>query len=123
MHSEPLGTGASCTGATLDPSAPYVPVAGPAAAERAQVPNLPPGSFNVDWLRSCADGAAAAIEGMPCKPEGTEDFYSSAPRSSHPGGVIAAHVDGSVTFLADNIQAQALALAVCIDDGQVGENP
>jgi prepilin-type N-terminal cleavage/methylation domain-containing protein len=118
MHSEPLGIGASCTGATLDSGAPYIPVAGQSAAERAQAPNLPAGSFNADWIYTCTGEAkaAASIEGMPCTQVGSDDFLSVAPRSLHPGGVMASRLDGSVAFMADNIQPQTLALMICIND-------
>ncbi len=124
MHSEPLGINSSCTSATLDPGAPYIPVATVAAGERAQVPNLGAGRFNADWIRNCPDDAkaASALEGMPCSPVGSDNFESAAPRSSHTGGVIATHVDGSVTFLADEINPQTLALMVCVDDGTVNSN-
>jgi hypothetical protein len=124
MHSEPLGIGSSCTFATPDPSAPYIPVEGQAAHDRAQVPNLRPGNFNADWLRVCNGEAktASAIEGMPCEEEGGSNFYAAAPRSLHPGGVIACHVDGSVTWLSDDIQAQTLARRVCINDGGTTNN-
>ncbi|HEX6963173.1 MAG TPA: DUF1559 domain-containing protein [Lacipirellula sp.] len=121
MHSEPLGIGASCTAAMLDPSAPYIPVAGQNAGERAQVPNLPPGNFNSDWINNCAGDAktASALEGMPCEQVGGDNFFSAAPRSLHPSGVIATHLDGSVTWIADDVNPQAFALMVCINDGAI----
>jgi prepilin-type N-terminal cleavage/methylation domain-containing protein len=123
-HSEPLGIGSSCTGATLDPSAPYRPVTTVEAGQRAQVPNLPPGNFNMDWLRTCDDKTDANIQGMPCETESAgNNFFSAAPRSLHPGGVIVANVDGSATFIRDDIQPLVLALMVCVDDGQTVEKP
>ena len=124
MHSEPLGINSSCTFATPDPAAPYIPVAGQLAGERAQVPNLGPGHFNADWIRSCQSDAktASAIEGMPCEEEGGSNFFAAAPRSLHPGGVIACHADGSVAWLSDNIEPQTLARRVCINDGVVTTN-
>jgi hypothetical protein len=124
LHSEATGTGSSCTGAALDPSVIYSPVSGQVAADQAQAPNLPPGRFNADWIRSCPEGeikVAAELDGMPCEAQSSNDYYSAAPRSLHPGGVIAANVDGSVTFLRDEIQPQAFALMACIDDGRTPE--
>ena len=122
LHSEPLGINSSCTSATLDPSAPYIPVAGQIAADRGQRPNLGAGFFNSDWIRTCSPEmkAESALDGMPCEAAGVggNDFQSAAPRSLHPGGAMATHVDGSVTWLADEINPQTLALMVCIDDGQ-----
>jgi prepilin-type processing-associated H-X9-DG protein len=124
MHSEPLGINASCTAASLDPSAPYIPVATQLAGERAQVPNLGPGHFNADWIRSCPADAKteSALEGMPCEEAGSQNFFAAAPRSLHPGGVNATHADGSVIWLADEIQPQALALMVCINDGALADD-
>jgi hypothetical protein len=124
-HSEPLGIGSSCTGATPDPSAPYRPVISVDAGKRAQVPNLPPGNFNSDWIRSCDNSTDANLLGMPCTAEGSAagDFYSAAPRSLHPGGVVVANVDGSATFIKDEIEPLVLALMVCVDDGQTVAAP
>ncbi|MDZ4659974.1 MAG: DUF1559 domain-containing protein, partial [Bythopirellula sp.] len=56
----------------------------------------------------------SAIEGMPCNNLGS---YSAAARSSHPGGVDAANIDGSVRFLLDEIDPSTLGLLICINDG------
>jgi prepilin-type N-terminal cleavage/methylation domain-containing protein len=120
MHSEPLGTGASCTGAGVGDGAPYIPVATQVGHDNSQRPNLPPGNFNSDWIRGCNTfSTASTIDGMPCQDsDNATSSFSAAPRSLHPGGVIATNLDGSVTWLADEIQGQALGLRVCINDDQ-----
>jgi len=125
MHSEPLGINSSCTFATVDPSTPYSPVAGQLAAERAQSPNLGPGHFNADYIPVCDDEMKkqSNFEGMPCEQIGGSNFFSASPRSLHPGGVIATHCDGSVTWLADEINQQTLAIRVCINDDQTAAQP
>jgi prepilin-type N-terminal cleavage/methylation domain-containing protein len=119
LHSEALGVGASCTGAGVPDGTLYIPVSSQIAHDNAQRPNLPPGNFNADWIRGCDNfSAEAAIEGMPCfdSESSSSSYFAAAPRSLHPGGVIATNLDGSVTWLADEIQAQTLALRVCIND-------
>ena len=118
MHSEALGVGQSCTGAGVADGTPYIPVSSQVAHDNAQRPNLPPGNFNADWIRGCNNfSAEAALEGMPCfDADSGSSYFAAAPRSLHPGGVIAANLDASVTWLADEIQAQNLALRVCIND-------
>jgi hypothetical protein len=118
MHAEALGVGASCTGAGVADGAPYIPVGSQLAHDNAQRPNLPPGNFNADWIRGCNNfSAEASLEGMPCfDSDSGSSYFAAAPRSMHPGGVIATNLDASVTWLADEIQAQALALRVCIND-------
>jgi prepilin-type N-terminal cleavage/methylation domain-containing protein len=121
VHSEPLGTGASCTGAGVADGTPYIPVPGQLNNENSQRPNLPPGRFNADWIRGCtAFSTEATLDGMPCQDSETAlSSHSASPRSFHPGGVIATNLDGSVTWLADEIQAQVLGLRVCINDDQI----
>lgn len=58
--------------------------------------------------------AAADIEGMPCWTRGDT---TASPRSLHMGGVNSARVDGSVQWVADEIEPVALATLVCINDG------
>ncbi|WP_197529294.1 DUF1559 domain-containing protein [Aeoliella mucimassa] len=74
-------------------------------------PNIPR-----DDLYACPSSAEADLEGMPCWTRGDT---TAAPRSQHIGGVNAANVDGSVTWLADEIDAVALGSRVCINDGLV----
>ena len=85
-------------------------------------PGLPPNStvgwLNEDWIRDCPDSNIAGAEGMPCisAPGGTRN--AAAPRSQHPGGVNASHVDGSVIWLANEIDQFLMARLVSINDGQ-----
>ena len=58
---------------------------------------------------------------MPCAEwsDGGSNYYlSAAPRSRHPGGVVAAGMDGHVQFLPDDIDDVLMALLISINDGQ-----
>ncbi|MEQ8850130.1 DUF1559 domain-containing protein [Botrimarina sp.] len=68
-----------------------------------------------DWIRNCVADVAEA-EGMPCT--GTQTSGYAAPRSLHPGGVNAARCDGSVEFLADDIDVFLYSRLISIDDEQ-----
>jgi prepilin-type N-terminal cleavage/methylation domain-containing protein/prepilin-type processing-associated H-X9-DG protein len=85
-------------------------------------PGLPPnttaGWKNVDYIRDCPDSNEADVLGMPCKSHPKSTRNAAAPRSSHPGGVNVAHVDGSVVFILDEIDQFLMARAVSINDGQ-----
>ena len=54
---------------------------------------------------------------MPCTNH--PGYTSAAPRSNHPGGVIAAYLDGSGHFLRDDIDEIVIAYLVAIADEQV----
>jgi len=97
-------------------NSPYIPVLSP--ADQAQPPNNPPGAWNNDKLRDCPDKAAAALELMPCDTEPNTTFISAAPRSQHVGGVNAAYVDGSVAWIANDINPYLMARMVSINDSQ-----
>jgi prepilin-type N-terminal cleavage/methylation domain-containing protein len=120
LHSDGQGLGlnASCSDAPGQADS-YIPLATQAAEDRAQMPNLPFGSWNTDWLTQCVNGAEADVMGMPCKTIGTDDYRSTAARSSHPGGVFGAMVDGSTQWISDDVNGVALASMICIDDGLV----
>jgi hypothetical protein len=98
----------------------YIP--NPAWAVFALTPNKPvpvlPDEPRDD-LRQCIDSAQADIEGMPCWTRGDTTV---APRSLHPGGVYAANGDGSVRWIADEIQAAPFGSLICINDGAIS-NP
>jgi prepilin-type processing-associated H-X9-DG protein len=92
-------------------------------------PGLPPNTSqnwgNVDWIRECPEAQLAGIEGMPCQSQ-TTSRSSSAPRSSHMGGVNAAHVDGSVIWITNDIEQHLMARMVSINDAELdveGELP
>lgn len=118
FHSDALGLNSSCSDGT-DTSGTYIPIPTQEATDRAQMPNNPPGKFNLDFQRQCADPTAAAFAGMPCQGEGTLNYWSAATRSMHANGVYGANIDGSVRWVDDNISGQLLALLICINDGQV----
>jgi prepilin-type N-terminal cleavage/methylation domain-containing protein/prepilin-type processing-associated H-X9-DG protein len=84
-------------------------------------PGLPPNSAqnwgNTDWIRECPDSGAAGLEGMPCTTQ-SATRSSAAPRSSHPGGVNASHVDGSVVFIQNEIDQVLMARQVSINEGE-----
>jgi prepilin-type N-terminal cleavage/methylation domain-containing protein/prepilin-type processing-associated H-X9-DG protein len=91
----------------------------PALAKGALPPNNPVGAENADDLRVCNDVSGAQLEGMPCITSGSN---TAAPRSLHPGGVNATHVDGSVLFIVNEIDPLVMGPMVCINDGlTVGE--
>jgi type II secretory pathway pseudopilin PulG len=81
------------------------------------VPNAPATWGNIDWIRNCPFGEQAALDGMPCQKQ-TNVRQSSASRSSHTGGVNASHIDGSVIFIANDIEQHLMARMVCGYDGQ-----
>jgi prepilin-type N-terminal cleavage/methylation domain-containing protein len=84
-------------------------------------PGLPPNTEqnwgNVDYIRDCIDAGAAAIERMPCINQ-TGTRSSGASRSQHTAGVNAAHVDGSVLFIANEIDQYLMARMVSVNDGE-----
>jgi hypothetical protein len=77
------------------------------------VPSDPQGAK--DNLRACPNPAEADIEGMSCR---VRDDTTAAPRSLHPGGVIGANLDGSIRWVADNIDVVTYGRLVCINDGE-----
>jgi prepilin-type processing-associated H-X9-DG protein len=92
-------------------------------AYQAQMPNtIGP---NEDVLLDCPTDMLkeAQLQRMPCIqwnwPLGIFGYISAAPRSSHPGGVNVAYLDGHVDFLRDEIDPFSLAYLIDIRDGQV----
>ncbi|WP_197531160.1 DUF1559 domain-containing protein [Posidoniimonas corsicana] len=80
-------------------------------------PNARP-TGNSDRLRECPDRDGADLELMPCDADnGT--WTGASPRSMHPGGVNASLVDGSVTWLSDDIDRHLMARMISINDGQM----
>jgi len=84
-------------------------------------PGLPPnttvGWLNEDWIRECPEPNVAGVEGMSCHDQ-SPTRSAAAPRSLHPGGVNAAHVDGSIIWLSDDIEQHLMARLISINDGQ-----
>ncbi len=117
MHPRKLNTesvDAACGTAPRLRNMPYVPFTYPDVD--CHTPNsLPTG--NSDQIRECPEGNIASLENMPCSKD--DDLWTSAaPRSRHPGGVNAAHCDGSVIWLGDEIDQFLMARKVSINDGQ-----
>ena len=88
----------------------------PISLTLATPPNLPAGQFNSDDMRECTEKADADALGMPCR---KDQWLTVSPRSSHPSGVNAANVDGSVRWIPDEIDVLLLARLVSIDDGEI----
>jgi prepilin-type N-terminal cleavage/methylation domain-containing protein/prepilin-type processing-associated H-X9-DG protein len=95
--------------------APYVAEA--KYAYQTQLPNtLGP---NADMLQVCDDPAGAQLAGMPCLNANEYHWLSAAPRSTHPGGVMASYLDGHVDFLSNDIDEYAMAYLISIADAQI----
>ena len=114
MHCKPPYSDVS---STYKANTPYSP-----ALYNGVEPGLPPNTSstwgNVDYIRECGDGGAAAIDGMPCFVPANRVALSAAPRSQHVGGVNASHVDGSVVWVADDIEQHLMARMVSINDAE-----
>lgn len=79
---------------------------------------------NKDTLYYC-DGEhqlQADFERMPCtawmRVVGLGGYYSSSPRSLHPGGVNVTYVDGHAGFVSDDVDEYSFAYRISINDGQ-----
>jgi len=117
MHSDaspPNGT-AVTVNTTFRASTPYVPILYPGVD--CLPPNSSPTLANQDYIRDCRDPAAADLELMPCNTQ-TATRSSAAARSQHVGGVNAAHVDGSSTWVSNDIDWFLFARMISINDGQ-----
>jgi prepilin-type N-terminal cleavage/methylation domain-containing protein len=79
----------------------------------APVPADPAGSR--DNLDSCPNPADADLLGMPCR---ERNDTTASPRSLHPGGVLAAHVDGSTMWINDQIDVITYGRLICTNDDQ-----
>jgi prepilin-type processing-associated H-X9-DG protein len=93
-------------------------------ANQCQLPNtLGP---NADVLMRCDETMTvnSQLQGMPCLKWswsiGLEGYISAAPRSSHPGGVNAAFLDGHVEFIRNDIDPFTFAFYIDIRDSEVG---
>ncbi|MEM8946344.1 MAG: DUF1559 domain-containing protein [Planctomycetota bacterium] len=120
MHGSNAGTGNIAEQTGLD--IPYIP--SPDLAAGALPPNSPPGAENADEMLECENPSEADLLGMPCIARSLNSLSSTAaPRSSHPGGVNGANVDGSVRYLLDEVDPLVLGLIVCINDELTFEEP
>jgi prepilin-type N-terminal cleavage/methylation domain-containing protein len=77
----------------------------------------PPNSKNPDVLYECPDLSAEQLELMPCT--NSQGYISAAPRSNHPNGAYSAFLDGSVHFIANDIDEPLMAHLICTADGQI----
>jgi len=80
-------------------------------------PNFPANLLNQDYILLCDDSAGANFDQMPCHDQ-NDGRAAAAPRSTHPGGVNAAHVDGSGIWVNNDIDIHLMARMVSINDGQ-----
>jgi hypothetical protein len=69
-----------------------------------------------DDLKECNDSAGADLEGMPCYVEGDT---TASPRSLHPGGVNGANADGSVRWVANEVDFTFFGGIIGINEGVV----
>ena len=103
----------------------YVPdshgVAGAGTSYQSQLPNLQ--QTNWDVLYNCPDPAASRLEKMPCASHtlntsatDTKGWWSSAPRSLHPGGVNVVFLDGHTGFLPDSVDVIAMTYLISAND-------
>jgi len=104
-----------------DQRSPYKPFTTPAWLANTQVPNNQ--GPNVDVLYDCANPADAQVKRMPCltwvaDPTDPRSYFSAAPRSRHPGGVVAVYADAHLGFLPNTIDRLTMAYLVSINDGQ-----
>jgi len=100
----------------------------PLSLGHTQRPNIRDPNVNVDVLYDCPEAVhdSMAARGMPCAEWDEDDIWrylSSAPRSTHPGGVQALWADGRVGFLDDGIDEVTLAYLIAIDDGRPVKPP
>ncbi len=79
----------------------------------AQLPNRTTGIFDQEF--NCLQPGYAASLGLPC---GNLAFLSAAPRSNHPGGVVAAALDSHVGFVTNQIDSFVFAYLVATNDRQ-----
>nr|MBA3482838.1 DUF1559 domain-containing protein [Pirellulales bacterium] len=115
LHSETVTSGQSWL-SDGKKEVPYVPGFTQERPNQAQPPNNGLAAWNRDQLRKCSDPADADIERMPC--DDNDSWGSAAARSSHPGGVNTARLDGSVQWLEDDVNVTLMGAMICINDGK-----
>ena len=97
----------------------YNPLTDAVSLSTSQPPNSQ--GPNVDVLYDCVNPAQAQAQRMPCltwETTGGNNYLSSAPRSRHPGGVVAVYADAHIGFLNDSIDRLTMAYLISVDDGQ-----
>jgi prepilin-type N-terminal cleavage/methylation domain-containing protein len=115
MHSQESGTCSVKSCSSLSRNQPYIPCD---VGTDALPPNSGPALNNDDRLIECPDQNSADLELMPCTKRTNDTWISAAPRSQHVGGVNAAHADGSVVWLQNDIDLFLMARMVSINEGQ-----
>ena len=117
MHSKVGSTACSVADcSSLRRNQPYIPC-------DVGIDPLPPNSSpnnegGRDRLALCPEAGAADLELMPCRAWTNDTWISAAPRSLHVGGVNATHIDGSITWLGNEIDWFLMARMISINDGQ-----
>jgi prepilin-type N-terminal cleavage/methylation domain-containing protein len=74
---------------------------------------------NPDQVHECPpnEQKAARFDNMPCN-KSAPAWTGAAPRSNHTGGVNAAHCDGSVFWISNDVDIYLMGRMVSINDGQ-----
>jgi prepilin-type N-terminal cleavage/methylation domain-containing protein/prepilin-type processing-associated H-X9-DG protein len=80
-----------------------------------------PNGREPDILYQCPEPEVAQLERLQCAEFASEHYISAAPRSTHPGGVNAAFLDGRVVFLFDDVDEFAMSVMINVDDGLTAE--
>jgi prepilin-type N-terminal cleavage/methylation domain-containing protein/prepilin-type processing-associated H-X9-DG protein len=96
---------------------PYIPYEFSSPPTPPLPPNSPPTANNSDYIRDCPELNAANFDFMPCHVQ-SPTRSTAAPRSLHAGGVNIAYIDGSVDWLAEDIEHHLMARMVSINDNQ-----
>jgi prepilin-type N-terminal cleavage/methylation domain-containing protein len=118
MHSgDPTNPTVALTGCTGPRNSPYTPTIYTSPPTDAMPPNAPYKWTNLDYCRAC-DTGLSITEQMPCFQAVAGTRSAASPRSSHVGGVNAAHIDGSGFFIANDVDQHLMARMVSINDGQ-----
>ncbi len=102
----------------------YSPRIDSAALGSTQPPNNQGPNFDV--IYDCANAAGAQAQKMPCttwEASGGLSYFSSAPRSRHPGGVNVVYADAHLGFLPDTVDRLTMAYLVSIEDHQAVQAP
>ena len=86
----------------------------------------PPGQASAERVQLARDGMPCSNwvglnSGTASHAVGVSGYLSAAPRSSHPGGVNAAFLDGHVVFWSNDIDPVAMALMIDIRDQTLPE--
>ena len=95
---------------------PFIHWDNPTIIRQVQWPNTE--GPNMDMLYVCPDPAGAQLDGMPCGEVDASQYISAAPRSGHPGGVLAAFADGHTAFVPNVVDPIHFSYLISINDGR-----